>query len=62
MKPLMGIKGVLFDLDGVLYIGSNVIDGAIDAVERVRSSGTQCRFITNTSTLSQTSLCKKING
>ena len=55
------IKGVLFDLDGVLYIGSKVINGAIEAVNRIRTSGFQCRFVTNTSTLSLQSLQQKIN-
>lgn len=56
------VKGVLFDLDGVLYIGSNAIDGAIDAIEKIRMRGIQCRFVTNTSTLSLNSLQKKINA
>ncbi len=55
------IKGVLFDLDGVLYTGSKVIDGAIEAVDQIRKSGTQCRFVTNTSTLSLVALQNKIH-
>ena len=55
-------KGVLFDLDGVLYIGSKVIDGAIEAVNKIRTSGFQCRFVTNTSTLSLATLQQKINA
>ena len=56
------IKGVLFDLDGVLYVCSQVIDGAIETVERIRASGVACRFVTNTSTLSLDSLQRKINA
>lgn len=62
MDTLPKIKGVLFDLDGVLYVGSQVIEGAIQAVERIRASGISCRFITNTSTLSLGSLQHKINA
>lgn len=62
MNALAGVKGILFDLDGVLYVGSTVIDGAIETVERIRASGIQCRFITNTSTLSLASLRHKINA
>ncbi|MDZ4141339.1 MAG: TIGR01458 family HAD-type hydrolase [Methylotenera sp.] len=62
MNTLSSIKGVLFDLDGVLYVGSNAIQGAVEAVEKIRASGTLCRFITNTSTLSLTSLQQKINA
>lgn len=62
MNANSNIKGVLFDLDGVLYIGSQPVAGAIAAVEKIRSSGIPCRFITNTSTLSRRSLQKKINA
>jgi len=62
MNNLPKIKGLLFDLDGVLYVGSRVIEGAIDAVERIRASGIPCRFVTNTSTLSLDSLQQKINS
>ena len=60
MSNLSSIKGILFDLDGVLYIGSNAIEGAIEAVGEIRTSGIQCRFVTNTSTLSLASLEKKL--
>ncbi|MGQ0443379.1 MAG: TIGR01458 family HAD-type hydrolase [Methylophilaceae bacterium] len=56
------VKGVLFDLDGVLYVGSNVIEGAIEAVKHIQESGLPCRFVTNTSTLSLASLQHKINA
>lgn len=62
MNPLPSIKGILFDLDGVLYVGSQVIEGAIDAVDRIRASGIACRFVTNTSTLSLDTLQHKINS
>lgn len=55
------IKGVLFDLDGVLYVGSQAIPGAIETVSTIRNSGIDCRFVTNTSTLSLQSLQEKIN-
>jgi ribonucleotide monophosphatase NagD (HAD superfamily) len=62
MNDFPEIKGLLFDLDGVLYVGSRVIEGAIDAVGRIRASGISCRFVTNTSTLSLDSLQQKINS
>ena len=62
MNSLPAIKGVLFDLDGVLYVGKQAIAGAVAAVERIRASGMQCRFVTNTSTLSLASLQRKINA
>lgn len=58
----VSIKGILFDLDGVLYVGNTPINGAIEAVDALKSSGLACRFATNTSTLSLASLQKKINA
>lgn len=60
MPDTQKIKGVLFDLDGVLYVGANVIDGAIEAIKTIRSAGYRCRFATNTSTLSMASLQGKL--
>lgn len=62
MNTLSSIKGILFDLDGVLYVGGNAIQGAVEAVEKIRASRKLCRFVTNTSTLSLTSLQQKINA
>jgi HAD superfamily hydrolase (TIGR01458 family) len=62
MKTLATIKGILFDLDGVLYVGSNAIEGAVEAVQKIRAGGMPCRFVTNTSTLSLSSLQHKINA
>lgn len=62
MTDLSSIRGILFDLDGVLYVGTNVIEGAIDAIINIKQRGYSCRFITNTSTLSNASLHKKMTG
>lgn len=56
----LNVKGLLFDLDGVLYIDSQPIPGAIDAIANIRARGLPCRFITNTSTLSLASLQNKL--
>ncbi|MGI2323731.1 MULTISPECIES: TIGR01458 family HAD-type hydrolase [unclassified Methylococcus] len=54
------IHGVLFDLDGVLYVDSQPIPGAVEAVAKIKASGVSCRFVTNTSTLSLAALERKI--
>lgn len=61
MNHLKDIKGILFDLDGVLYVGSKPIPGAAEAVKTIKNSGISCRFITNTSTLSLNSLQQKLH-
>jgi HAD superfamily hydrolase (TIGR01458 family) len=42
------LTAVLLDLGGVIYVGSTPIEGALAAVERLRSAGLPLRFITNT--------------
>ncbi|MDP2248059.1 MAG: HAD-IIA family hydrolase, partial [Nitrosomonadales bacterium] len=62
MNQFSSLKGMLFDLDGVLYVGSKPIEGALETIASIRSSNIACRFVTNTSTLSLSSLSKKINA
>lgn len=59
MGLLADIKGLLLDLDGVLYVGSQPIAGAAQAVARIRKH-LPCRFITNTSTRSLASVHHKL--
>lgn len=59
---LSGIQGILLDLDGVLYVGDAVIEGAVAAVERLKATGLSCRFVTNTSTQSRDTLLAKLRG
>jgi len=40
--------GVLIDLSGVLYEGDRAIDGAAEALQRLRGLGLSLRFVTNT--------------
>jgi len=43
------IKGILLDIDGVLYIGDKPIEGAVETVKELRKKY-KLRFITNTTT------------
>ena len=38
---------VMFDLDGVVYVGGEAIDGVATAIDRVRESGRHVAFVTN---------------
>ncbi|MBD3401777.1 TIGR01458 family HAD-type hydrolase [candidate division GN15 bacterium] len=55
-------EGVLFDCDGVLYVGGQMIDGADRALKHARERGLPCRFTTNTTTRSLKSLHEKLVG
>lgn len=41
------IRGVLVDLSGVLYVGSEAVEGASRSLEALRESGIAVRFVTN---------------
>ncbi len=45
---LPGTAHVLLDLDGVMYVGDEPIEGAGAAVEALRGAGLGVRFVTNT--------------
>lgn len=38
---------VMFDLDGVVYVGGRAIDGVADRIDQVRASGRHVAFVTN---------------
>lgn len=47
-KPLTALHDVaLLDLDGVVYVGTDPVPGAADAIERVRAAGMRVAFVTN---------------
>jgi HAD superfamily hydrolase (TIGR01458 family) len=54
------IEGVLIDLDGVLYVGDRVIDGAREAIDYLRRHNIPRRYITNTTTRSIETLQRKL--
>lgn len=56
------IKAVLFDLDGTIYYGSKLIDGADKVVNAFRDSGKIVLFMTNNSTKSRNQICEKLAG
>ncbi|BCX81716.1 phospholysine phosphohistidine inorganic pyrophosphate phosphatase [Methylomarinovum caldicuralii] len=59
MTDFSRIRGLLLDLDGVFYVGDQVIEGAREVLPLLRRYYV-CRFITNTSTRSLDSLHAKL--
>jgi HAD superfamily hydrolase (TIGR01458 family) len=55
------IKAVLIDLDGVLYVEDDVIDGASEAVAHLRRLGLALRFVTNTTARSRDQTLEKLD-
>ena len=60
MGRLEGIETVLLDLDGTLYVGSQVVDGAPEAVRRLREQGLAVRFCTNTDSITPSELAERL--
>ena len=54
------IKGLLLDLDGVLYVGDKAIAGAAQTIQYLRSKHIPLRFCTNTTILSNRALLAKL--
>lgn len=51
-KNLKSVKAYLFDMDGTLYIGGKLIDGASQTLEYLRNHGKKVFFLTNNSSIS----------
>lgn len=56
------VKAVLFDLDGTVYYGSRIIDGANEAIKHCRACGKQVFFLTNNSTKTREQIFQKLLG
>lgn len=56
------VCGILFDLDGVLYVGKQMIAGADVAIAYLQQKRIPYRFVTNTTTQSRAVLAEKLQG
>lgn len=52
----------LIDLDGTLYVGKQPVEGAPEAVERIRARGLTVRFTTNTDSMPPDAVVAKLNA
>jgi len=56
------IKGLLIDLDGVIYNDTQLIAGAVETIKHIQQKKIPFRFITNTTMKSRKTLQKKLSG
>ncbi len=57
------VKGhdlVMFDLDGVVYVGGEAIDGVADRIDRVRELGVHVAFVTNNASRTPADVATKL--
>ena len=61
-ESLEGIQAVFLDLDGTIYLGGEMIDGAIEFLERLEKRGIRRYFLTNNSSKSVSQYVEKLRG
>lgn len=59
-KLLKNVKCFLLDLDGTIYLGNSLIDGAEDFLKAVKAGGKKYCFLTNNSSRSAADYLKKL--
>ncbi len=47
-KNIHDVRGILLDLDGVVYVGNSLLPGSLDAISRIKTAKLPVKFITNT--------------
>lgn len=57
---LENIKAVVFDLDGTIYYGDKVIEGAIETINCIRNLGKKIFYLTNNSTKTRKQIYEKL--
>lgn len=58
----MTLRGILFDMDGVLYNSERLIPGAVETAEWLRAEAVPHLFVTNTSSRNRAVLVEKLRG
>ena len=61
-RSLAGVDGLLFDIDGVLLLGEEVIPGAAETVSALRARGIPYRFMTNTTIYCRYTLLDRLHA
>ncbi|MGR2751382.1 TIGR01458 family HAD-type hydrolase [Agromyces arachidis] len=54
------MRGVLLDLDGVVYVGDEAVPGAPEAIARLARDGVPYRFVTNTTSRPRSAIAEKL--
>jgi HAD superfamily hydrolase (TIGR01458 family) len=61
MSALDGVRALLVDLDGVLYVEDDPVPGAVEAIAALRAAGVGLRFVTNTTQRSRRHTLAKLD-
>ncbi|HEX5564319.1 MAG TPA: HAD-IIA family hydrolase [Sporosarcina sp.] len=55
------LKGFIFDLDGTIYLGDHIIDGAPEVIRALKARGDKVVFLTNKSIANRKEYVEKLN-
>ena len=62
-QPLLDVHDlVMFDLDGVLYIGDEAVPGAVQGVRRTRDAGVDVAFVTNNAARTPATVAERLTA
>ena len=59
---MKAIQGFLLDLDGVLYVGSQPVPGALETLDILRERGCPVRFVSNSTRRSRASVAERLRA
>jgi HAD superfamily hydrolase (TIGR01458 family) len=62
MESLRGIRGLVVDLDGTLYVGDEALPGAREALAALRKAEMPMRFLTNTTSKPRRAIVEKLEA
>ena len=62
MTKLRNIKGLLLDLEGVIYSGNRIIEGSIETIDKLKSNDFIIRYLTNTTTSPKNKILEKLRS
>lgn len=62
MAGLADVELALVDLDGTVYVGTRPVQGAVEAVARLRDLGIGVRFVTNTDSVTPEGVLGRLAG
>jgi len=62
MEMMMEVKGLLIDLDGVLYVGNKPVEGAQNVIGQLIQSDISFRFLSNTTRKCRQTIAAKLGA
>ena len=59
---MQAVRGILLDVDGVLHVSMQPIEGSVEALSWLEQHGYAYRFVTNTTTMARATLAQRLQA